>query len=239
MLQGTLEKLGLTASESLIYLCLLEEGALLAGRISRNTGIHRRTVYDALERLIQKGLVSYIKMNNQRYFEAAPPARLLDIVHAHEAMVNAVLPELDVKYKYSKEKRETLFFRGKASLKTLFDDQLAVGEDICIFGSSTFVEEVLPFYFIHFDRARLVKKIKVHLLLPKQLRGHAGLAGIPLCEIRFLPVAHTSVVSTNVYGGVVSHVLWRGEHSGLLIRLPELAAAQKTYFELLWKSAKK
>ncbi len=239
MHQSTLEKLGLTSSESAVYLCLLEEGALLAGRIARNTGIHRRTVYDALERLIQKGLVSYIKMNNQRHFEAAPPARLLDIVQAHESLVNAILPELDVKYKYSKEKRETLFFRGKKSLKTLYDDQLTVGEEICIFGSSTFVEEVLPFYFVHFDRARLVKKIKVRLLLPSQLRGHASLQGIPLSEIRFLPVAHTSVVSTNVYGGVVSHVLWQGEHSGLLIRLPELAAAQRAYFDLLWDLAKK
>ena len=53
------EQLGLTKSESKIYLTLLDYGSMLAGKVAEKAGIHRRNVYDALHRLIEKGLVSY------------------------------------------------------------------------------------------------------------------------------------------------------------------------------------
>ena len=55
--------LGLTNTEAKIYVTLIDLGRAQAGIISRKSGIHRRSVYDALERLIEKGLVSYIKEN--------------------------------------------------------------------------------------------------------------------------------------------------------------------------------
>ena len=61
-----LEELGLTNAEAKIYIALLELGSSQAGKITEKTGIHRRTVYDAIERLIEKGLISYIKQNNNR-----------------------------------------------------------------------------------------------------------------------------------------------------------------------------
>jgi sugar-specific transcriptional regulator TrmB len=64
--QKFLEEAGLTPIEVRIYLVLLEKGSIRAGEITRHTGIHRRNVYDAIERLVQKGLVSYIKTNNRR-----------------------------------------------------------------------------------------------------------------------------------------------------------------------------
>ena len=70
-----LKEAGLTNNESLIYKALLELGPSLAGQISRKTGLHRRTVYDTAERLIQKGLIGYILKNNRRLFEASSPEK--------------------------------------------------------------------------------------------------------------------------------------------------------------------
>ena len=63
-----LKEAGLTNNEDLVYNALIDLGPSLAGRISRKTGLHRRTVYDVTETLIQKGLVSYILENNRRIF---------------------------------------------------------------------------------------------------------------------------------------------------------------------------
>ena len=61
IMEHILKELGLTHLEIKLYKFLLLDGPNHAGLISRKTGVHRRNVYDALERLIQKGLVSYIK----------------------------------------------------------------------------------------------------------------------------------------------------------------------------------
>ena len=74
-----LEDIGLTKTESKIYLTILEQGSALAGTISQKSGIHRRSVYDAIERLIEKGLVSFITKNNRKWFESVDPNRLLQI----------------------------------------------------------------------------------------------------------------------------------------------------------------
>src|SRR3990167_2347637 len=85
IMEKILENLGLTALEAKVYLTLLDLGPSLAGLITRKSGIHRRSVYDALERLIQKGLVGYIVNNNRKYFEAANPERLSELVKEKEA----------------------------------------------------------------------------------------------------------------------------------------------------------
>ena len=51
-----LHHIGLTGTEAKIYLVLLDLGKAQAGVLSRKTGIHRRSIYDALDRLIEKGL---------------------------------------------------------------------------------------------------------------------------------------------------------------------------------------
>ena len=58
MIGSMLSELGLTQNEIKIYLALLDIGESLAGTIAENSGIHRRNVYDSLERLIKKGFVS-------------------------------------------------------------------------------------------------------------------------------------------------------------------------------------
>src|SRR3989338_3484937 len=110
-MEKALIALGLTETESKVYLALLKRGSSLAGKVTKETGLHRRTVYDTIERLIEKGLASYIVTNNQRYFEAIDPERLMQILKEKESILLSHLPELKGLYKSTKEKKETLFFR--------------------------------------------------------------------------------------------------------------------------------
>jgi sugar-specific transcriptional regulator TrmB len=239
MKEQILEDMGLTHAEAQIYLILLEKGASLAGMISRHTGIHRRSVYDAIERLIQKGLVSYIKSNNRKYFEAVSPERLLEIHHKREEDIKTVLPDLKAMQQMSQEKGETLFFRGKASLKSAFDDQLEVGEEICIWGASTKAHEVLQFYFPHFDKVRIKKKIKARIIFNESDKKHDYPPNIPLAEIRYVPKEVASDTAVNIYGKNTLIVTWKHEPTGILIREENVAGGFRNYFEFMWKFAKK
>ncbi len=233
-----LEQAGLTATEAKIYIMLLESGSSLAGTISRNTGIHRRSVYDAIERLIEKGLVSYIKTNNRKYFEAAEPDRLLEIMKEKEANIKTLIPELELKKKLSKDKKETLFYRGRLAMKTLFDDQIRVGKEILIFGAAVDAPEILKYYFPHFDKSRAKRKIPVKIIFDESARGNEYVRKIPLAQVRFVPKEYASPAATNIYGDNLAIVLWSENPMGVLIREKGIADGYRKYFQLIWKMAK-
>ena len=75
-----LSTLGLTETESLVYTALLNEGLSPASKIIRRLQLHRATVYDVLERLAEKGVVSSIIKDGKRYYEASHPEKFIDLI---------------------------------------------------------------------------------------------------------------------------------------------------------------
>jgi sugar-specific transcriptional regulator TrmB len=233
-----LRALGLTEIEEKVYLTLLEEGPSLAGHISRKSGIHRRMVYDAAERLIKKGLISYILKNNRRLFEAVDPERLLQLVQEQEAGIRQVLPQLKLAHSFSKEKQETTFFKGHAGVKSVFEDEIREGKELLILAASPAARAMYTAYFHWFDVRRAQKKIRVKMLTDTK---HADkFRDVPLADIRHLPGLGSELTSTNVYGDKVAIMYWNKDKPFVvLIKQKEIADAYRAYFELLWKAAKK
>lgn len=236
-MEKILENLGLTALEAKVYLTLLDLGPSLAGLITRKSGIHRRTVYDALERLSQKGLIGYIVKNNRKYFEAANPERLQELLQEQEDKITKILPELKAKYNFIQEKSETLFFKGKNGLKMVFEDQLSVGKEILILGASPLAEELLRYYFIWYDKRRIQKGIKIKLLYNESERKKRN---IKLAEIKYLPSQYSNPAAMNIYGDRIAIIHWSKDNPFvILIKDNEIAEGYRKYFELMWRISKK
>src|SRR3989338_8148629 len=89
-----LEKLGLTGNEVKVYLALLRLGSVTAGEIIKSTNLHRAGTYDTLERLMEKGLVSYVIRANRKYFEAASPKNFLGVLERKEEELRKERSEL-------------------------------------------------------------------------------------------------------------------------------------------------
>ncbi|MFH1510928.1 MAG: helix-turn-helix domain-containing protein, partial [Candidatus Woesearchaeota archaeon] len=226
---SALEQVGLTKVETKVYLAVLDLGSSLAGAITRDSGIQRRSVYDALERLIQKGLVSYIKTNNRRFYQAANPKRILEISQEKLDQVKKLLPELELKYSMSREKQDTTFYRGKHGLKTVFDDQIRDAQEILVFGASTYAYEIIKYYFDRYDLQRQRKGIHVRAIFCEKLQRK-----VPDADIRYLPKQYSSHAATNVYGDKVAIILWTENPLAILISQKEIAESYRKYFELLW-----
>ncbi len=235
-IENVLEHFGLTKTEATIYLTLLEIGPSLAGVISRKSGIHRRSIYDATDRLIKKGLIGYISNNNRRYFAATHPERLLELLKEREAIVQEVLPELTHKYLQQQEKQETVFYRGKNGLKTVFEDQLQVGKEVLVLGASIHAEEHLSYYLHWYTKRRVKQRMKLRLIYNTRIKGHAK--KIPMASVKYLPIAYENYTATNIYGDRVAIIFWGATPFVILIKNKEIAAGYKAYFEHLWKIAK-
>ena len=234
-----LEDSGLTNTEAKVYLMLLKSGSSLAGRITQETGIHRRSVYDALERLIEKGLVSYIKTNNRKYFQAEDPKRLADILKEKENTLSIVMPELEAMRKFVPEAKETLFYKGRFALRAIFNDQIEEGKEILVVGGSENVNEIMGYYFMHYDKERKKKGIKVRIIFKESARKTDYVKTIPLADIRFLPDKSSSPLAINIYGDKTAMILWTQEPIGILIKEKTVAEGYRRYFEVLWQNAKK
>ena len=71
-----LRKIGLTENEIKIYLDLLKSGTSTAYEIGKRTGIYRVHVYDKLEQLMDKGLVTYVYRGAKKFFQATNPSKI-------------------------------------------------------------------------------------------------------------------------------------------------------------------
>ncbi len=237
-----LEQFGLTVLETKIYLALLNSGAMSAGEISEKTAIHRRNVYDALERLIQKGLAAYIKENNSKVFSITNPENLQVKLKQQQAELETLMPELSSKFHAITEKKETLFFRGKAGLRQIFEDQIREGEEILVNATSVSVASILKHFFPKYQQLRKEKKIPTRMIFDrsfKNKRDFQNIKKLPLCRAKFVRDFNRSPMSQYIYGSSVAIVVWSSSPVAILIKQKEIAQGFRESFELVWKLAEK
>ncbi|MDP2749775.1 MAG: helix-turn-helix domain-containing protein, partial [Nanoarchaeota archaeon] len=80
MYQEILQKAGLSLNEARVYEALLNLGEVNVNKISIKSKVHRRNVYDSLNKLIEKGLASETFIKGEKSFKAINPERLKEII---------------------------------------------------------------------------------------------------------------------------------------------------------------
>lgn len=231
------EELGLTVLEIKIFKFLLDNGPSIVGDIARKTGIHRRNSYDALERLIQKGLVNYIKSNNVKYYEPSSPNIVLDKLKARVKEWEELVPEIEKKQQLWGEKKETLFFRGMSGLKNIFFDQIEVCEEVLMFGATKDASSVVKYFFPRYHLLRKENKIKIRMLLDTEAKNtpvKGIVSKLPFHKTKYIENFNSTNVAKYVYGNNVAIITWDEEPYGILIRNGEMAQSFRDEFELLW-----
>src|SRR3989338_7686286 len=123
-----LETAGFTNGEVRVYLSLLELGETTTGGIIKKSKITGSKVYEILDKLIEKGLISYIIKEKTKYFQASSPKRLLDYINKKQediikqrTEIESIIPSLE-SIKQSKEPTQTSqIFEGYEGIKTVFN----------------------------------------------------------------------------------------------------------------------
>src|SRR5438045_713802 len=80
MNQQILEELGLSPNEARIYESLLERGESSISEVAINAKIHRRNAYDAVQRLINKGLCFQVFSAGENTYNAVDPDKLTELI---------------------------------------------------------------------------------------------------------------------------------------------------------------
>lgn len=236
-----LQELGLTAAEAKTYLALLEVGESTAGPIIKRAQLHRATVYDALKRLIEKGLVRTVLRGKIRRFAAAEPTELLNQLDLKSQKLKAALPELIALKKLPEQ--EVTVYEGLRGLQTVLDrilGELKSGGSYDDFGVSGLFRERLPAYWDKWQDTKKKYKIASRCIFdeelksrnPKFLRDYFG-------EARFQPHEFASLTDTMIYKDTVVLFIWTAKPPiAVLLKNKENAEGYRRQFEFMWQNAK-
>ncbi|MFH1425300.1 MAG: helix-turn-helix domain-containing protein [archaeon] len=233
-----LQEAGLTNTEARIYLVLLELGSGLAGEITKKSELNRTIVYYSLNKLIEKGLVSYVIEANRKVFKPVNPERLIEIMEEKEKNMREILPGLKKKFESKMSESDAEIYRGRKGLKSIFEDILRTGKDYMIFGAEGRFEDVFPDYFHLWNKKRVERKIKVRVVYNEKARQMRE-GKLKFVEMRFLPKELDFPSTTQIYGGKVSIMVWSKPEFAFVIKSKEAVKSYMNFFELLWKVGKK
>ena len=243
---GVLKKMGLSDNEIQIYVSLLRGGEASAYELSQKTGIYRPHVYDKLETLLKKGLISYVhKGGKKKVFQAYHPNKLLgyleeknnEIIKTKEELLNC-LPELVSLSQEDNPETKVEVFKGKEGLKVFLTDIINTKKDVCLFGlDDTKYDETLPIFMPQYFRKLREKGIKERVISLKK-KGIL-IFDNPSTKYRFLESEYLNPTNTFIYGDKIAIVIWQMPISVIMIRNKQLAETYAEHFEKLWKVADK
>ena len=230
-----LKQAGLNMQEIEVYLALVKHGSIAVSKISQITALHRSNLYDTLEKLQNKGLVSHIIKSNIKYYQATKPSRLISYFEERLENVKSIIPELEGLSKLPKEETIVELFRGKEGIKSIFKDIIDSGDNYCVCGAAEKFELLFPIYSKQFFRQINEKKIKEKIIFNEGTKIEIETAK---GEYKFMSKDYVVPSSFNVYGDKVALFIWSQPMFAILIKSPEIAETYKKYFEFLWGLSK-
>jgi len=235
------QKLGLAQNEARIYETLLREGESPVGHISTQSKVHRRNVYDSLNRLIEKGLVFEILQRKENAYKAVDPRKLADILGEKQRELEQALPELESLYQGTPHNQDVFVYRGIEGWKNYIRDIIRVGQDLRTIGGKAQLDSPRLRDTLALLRTEMgAKGIKVRNLYDSGVRG-SGHEGFLNEEYRFLPEEYSTTCTTAIMADRI--VIFSGISVGdfdedvsfTVIVNPDIAAAHRKWWEFMWR----
>lgn len=245
--ESILRDIGLSKNELQIYLALLKLGSTTTGAIIKETGIHTSKVYDGLERLASKGLVSHVIIANTKHFKAVNPDRLLDFledkkkkISNQEAEIKKILPELKLKQQLGVDETEAEIFKGWKGMETVFNEgikEMGKGDTWYVLGAYAGEDRERTDKFIQKVIMKCEKKkMKWKVIYNESARNTFKYEQeSPITENRFL--AQETPATINIYKDVTFIALWIKDPIAFRVRNQKVADSFKNYFKFMWKLA--
>ena len=229
-------ELGLSVSEARVYLALLQLGESQAGAISLRASVNRTTTYEALTRLIEKGLVKYTLQANRKAFEAVTPEHLVLYLKEQAEKAEALMPELRKLARKEQYQEESSLYKGRKGIRSILQDILKCKNYIA-FGSRGKFLEIMQYDFELFQKRKKELKIKAKVILQASDRNSKSVS-LAFSDFRFVSDEYSSPTTTFVYGDSVAIMVWGETPVATVIQGKDVAESYLHYFEALWKQAK-
>lgn len=236
---SALEGIGLTNTEVRVFITLLELGESKAGKIIEKSGLQSSSVYNAVNSLISKGMISYIRKSEVKYYKTANPEAIVDYIDMKKKDYLKILPIL--KEKQSKKEEEKVeFFKSYSGIKILMSKLLIDSKKGDIYRVFNIEEQE------KYEEARLKvfkslkgltneKKLVVRGIFSEENRRKPKKTS--RMQKRYLDTPMPPY--TSILNDKIAIISWEDSPSGILIHSKDISKKYANFFEHMWKIAKK
>lgn len=237
-MEDSLARMGIVGNLYKVYLAAIELGDVPVSTVVERTGLPKATVYGAIARLQQEGLVAEWTGSGRKRVVAHDPGVLLEMVEARKQMLTEMLPQLRALYHRSKGKPNIRFYEGPSGVETALWDSLT-GDSLIMHAAFSMAEAMempgLDAIGVY-QRARIQKGKKMFVVRSKE-NDRADIWGSSrkeLRELRFLPPETVISMTFIIYGGRVAFMSSKKECYGLIIESEEYADLMRAMYQGLW-----
>lgn len=238
---------GLSSNESLVYTTLLEIKESGATKIAKKTGLFRTLVYDILNKLSEKGLVSYIKKSGKRVYKPSSPDRLLERFKEKERQTLEIIPKLKETFQEPEDEIAVEQYEGISGMKAVIEDMFKTikeekTKEFYFFGPRGTSMKFLGPYMLEFIKR--AKKLKLDKNLDIKGIWSSDLETNKLIDAmggqhRFFKKTEKSTSPVFIYSNKVIINGGKTKPFTIMIKNKETAESFKTYFNIIWKQAKR
>ena len=244
---AALRAIGLTESEIKVYLALLSLGSTTSGPLTDKSRVARSKIYEVLERLMGKGLVSYIIKQKTKYYQAEDPARIQQYLDQREqefkqqrGEINNLLPQLQLQKQLAKKPAEAQIYKGFKGIQTVHEhmyQQLKRGEDFFYLGIPSQQKKEHHLYWQRDHKRREKAGISSRALFSQKTDRKIlqNRNSYRFSEARYLPFPIETPAWIMGYGDVTVIGLQSDEGMAIEIHNPQIAESFRQYFETFWK----
>lgn len=232
---------GLDIKEAAAYLALLELGEAAMGQLVKKSGLKRTTLYDTIESLKQRSLVSVSKKNKRIMYVAENPRKILEQLEERKASVEKMLPELLSITNTLQKKPRIRYFEGIDGIKEVYKDTLRfpdqklqawVPEDIVHQIGNAFFDD-------YYTPARLKNKIWAEVIasdLPA-IQQYKSLDSVQLRHTKLIdPTQFPFSVEISLYGSDHIGIMSFQDKLGLIIESESITRTLKSIFAAQWET---
>ena len=238
-----LKELGYTEREIRVYEALLSLGKTTAGPIAAKAKLAHTKVYDTLQRLVDKGLVSFIIISKTKYFLAEDPNEILNKYDEKRERIKESVENLSLKIRYSEQKQEAIVHEGYNAIKSLFNRIASeLKKDDFYYGfalKEKYKETSAPLFLSNFHKKLEEKKIDDKIIASYDVKRQVKEAykGNNNINIKFLD--QRAPVGVAIIKDKIIQVIWSDLPTAIEITSSQLHKYYLEYFEQMWKQAKK
>ncbi len=244
-----LEDLGFTPGEIKVYGALVKLQKSTVTRIIEESGVSSSKVYLILDKLIHKGLASFIMVDNIKEFSAASPENLLEYLRLERARldmtqgsVKALVEEIKSSFD-DKIQESAHIYKGLAGLRTAhirLVDELEAGDEYVFFSveANALDQESVRHMFHAIHKIRDTKKVTARgIALPSLRKTYKRyIPSRKEYQIRF----HDLTLNQGLTIGKNRVIIETAHPDAFAVEIisKKTADSYKTFFDKIWKIAK-
>lgn len=233
---------GLEEKEAHVYAAILELGEATIAQITKKSVIKRSTVYEMLELLKKKGLISQTRNKKRPIFLAENPKKLLERLEEKKKSLEQSMPEILSMMNLLDKKPKIRYFEGLAGVKEVFEDTLEYpDEEILTLFPYPYINLGEEYFWQHYLPQRVEKRICARAIVPDNTANRKfanDMREKAITKSRFVGDKAFSNfdLEIKIYGKTKLGIISYAEDLGIIIESKKIFDGLKAIFETLWNS---